>query len=328
MNSVALMCRAILWVLFALVLAPEPVSSQEFVPAPGPARVVTLEGHRERFDRAGEPATVRYIYIDVTSDDWNGDGVADHEPLAPKAIIVVFAGGDGTANLNPTGREFGTTTFPFGAFPRYAMAEAGFVVALVAPGLDFFDHQHDQVVVGNPSNPRYYLDSHWRGLRGHTLPGQPHADLWRADMEVIFSDLRERFPALPLWVLGHSNGTTNGISAAVSMVAGAEGLVLASPGVFVHPFNGISAADMSRVSVPVLVLSNRDDTCNRGASVDAYVARLRGAPEVEVVYFSGGEVRAPPPNDPCEVPQHYFGSLESEVIETLTAWVSARIGSR
>ncbi len=294
-----------------------------------PAHIVSLDGYRNRFDAPGQTATVRYLLIDVTSKDWDGDGRPDHDPLEPKAIIVVLPGGDGGPLMNPRGGEVGTRLFPDSTMTRYQLAAEGFVVALVGRASDFAAHNHPQVVAGPPSNPRFYYDSHRSGLVGHTLPGQVYAELYLQDLGAVFADLRARFRGLPLWVLGYSNGAVNAISAAIALDHPPDGLVLASPDVTTHPFNNIYLRRLERVNVPILVMRHQDDGCNRDRrlpnAIGSYAGAFPASPNVQTVLFSGGDPGAG--GDPCTAPgPHYFLGIEEKVVATLSRWIKDQVG--
>jgi len=286
-----------------------------------------LDGYRARFDAPDQKASVRYILIDPSTDDWDGNGVADHSALDPVGIIAVLPGGDGRLRLNDRPFETGSCCFPANADVRYELANQGFVVALIDAASDFVAHDHPDVVFSPPTNPRYYFDSHRAGLPGHTLPGQQYAEQYRQDLAVVFNDLRDRFPGLPLWVLGHSNGTVNAIAAAIALDNPPDGLVLAGPAVFIHPFDDIYLRDLKRVTEPVLVALHEDEGCNRAewppGAVDKYVAAFSASSNVQLMMFSGGEPLQG--RDPCTDPGlHYFLGIEFEVVHAVTSWIKGR----
>src|SRR5687767_2711027 len=139
-------------VLLATFLVSDDLVGQAMV------QVISIEGHRKRFDNPAQDAILRYFLIDVTKDDWDGDGTRDTEPRQPVAILALFVGGDGRLNLTPTTRGIG------GGFPTkaaYDFAAEGFIVAVVDAGSDFLAHNHP------PRTDQGF--PHQSGLYGHRL---------------------------------------------------------------------------------------------------------------------------------------------------------------
>ena len=79
-------------------------------------------------------------------------------------------------------------------------------MALVDAAWDFMAHNHDETRDVNG-----FL--HGSGLRGHRLPNTLYGGKYLQDLAAVMNDLRGRYPSLPLWAVGTSQGT---ISAAVA----------------------------------------------------------------------------------------------------------------
>lgn len=153
----SIFAASLLTVLTAVVATPNCVFSDSGV------RVVTIEGHRKRFDIPTEDAVQRYLLIDITNGDRDGDGVQDFQPLEPVAVLLLLTGGDGRLRLDPDRRE--DDSFGFPVHTRYHFAAEGFIVAAMDAASDFLVHNHASIV--DPPGSRFV---HGSGLDGHRLP--------------------------------------------------------------------------------------------------------------------------------------------------------------
>jgi hypothetical protein len=80
-------------------------------------------------------------------------------------------------------------------------------------------HNHDDTRDANGS-------VHGSGLRGHRLPGRLHGDKYLQDLAAVMNDLRGRYPNLPLWAVGTSQGTISAAVAAANVSPPPDGIVL------------------------------------------------------------------------------------------------------
>jgi hypothetical protein len=279
-------------------------------------RVVTIEGHRKRFDIPTEDATQRYLLIDVSNGDRDGDGVQDFEPLQPVAILLLLPGGEGRLRLNPTGRENGAPYFPI--HTRYHFAAEGFIVAAMDAASDFLDHDHGPVE--DPSGSNFI---HTSGLQGHRLPNRVHGDKHKQDLEAVINDLRDKYPFLPLWVLGTSRGTESAVVAATELSHPPDGIVLTSSVTGPSRRGDLSSTnvDLGLVTVPTLIVTNLDDQCAGTSSEGAKDLRERftASPRVQLLIFNGGRM---PLNEPCgALSPHTFFGIEEQVVDAITKWI-------
>lgn len=180
---------------------------------------------------------------------------------------------------------------------------------------DFLVHNHaTQVDLGFP---------HQSGLRGHRLPNRLHGDLYQQDLEAVIDDLRAKFPSLPLWAVGISRGTESAVAAATELENPPDGIVLASPIAGTSSLGDLSPTnvDLSKVTVPTLIVSNQDDQCPSTQTEDAKLLKKRftSSPRVQLLIFNGGST---PLNGPCDsLSEHTFFGIEQKVVEAVTKWI-------
>jgi pimeloyl-ACP methyl ester carboxylesterase len=121
----------------------------------------------------------------------------------------------------------------------------------------------------------------------------------------------------PIWLIGTSNGS---ISAAEGAAIGppVHGVVLTSS-VWQA---GMQQTPLARITVPVLVVHNRDDGC-RNAQYDGAspaMSQMQQTRVKELITVSGGSLRG----DPCEAlsPHGYLG-IEDQVSPQIITWIIA-----
>jgi len=277
--------------------------------AAGPViQVVEINGHRTRFDNA-DPAFVRYLLIDPSNADPAVDGF---EPLDPIAVLMLFTGGDGRLNLALGQLNTGSPNFLVRT--RYHFAAERYVVAVVDAASDFLAHNH-----ANTTDANGFL--HGSGLLGHRLPTRLHGDKHLQDLAAVMSDLRARYPALPLWAVGTSRGTVSAAVAVTSVVPPADGVVLTSSLTGPSSFEDLNGVNLESVAVPALIVSHRDDGCSVTKPEDsrALKHRFTASPKVRVLMFHGGST---PVSDPCDpLSPHGFFGIEQRVIEDIAKWI-------
>lgn len=272
-------------------------------------QVVEINGHRTRFDSPADLAFVRYLLIDPSNADPAVDGFP---PLDPIAVLILFTGGEGRLNLALGQLNTGSPNFLVRT--RYHFAAERYVVAVVDAASDFLAHDHPDTVDASG-----FL--HGSGLRGHRLPNRLHGDKHLQDLAAVMSDLRVRFPALPLWALGTSRGTVSAAVAVTAAVPAADGLVLTSSLTGPDAFEDLNGVSLESVGVPALIVSHKDDGCPVTKPEDSKMLkhRLTASPRVRVLLFHGGST---PVSDPCDpLSGHGFFGIEQRVIEAITKWI-------
>jgi len=295
-------------VLVAILVGGGPWAIHEAYCAGPVIQVVEITGYRTRFDNANA-ASVRYLLIDPSNADPTIDGFA---PIDPIAVLMLFIGGDGTLNLTLTQQNTGSTNFL--ARTRYHFAVEGYVVALVDAASDFLDHNHDDTRDANG-----FL--HGSGLRGHRLPNRLFGDKYLQDLAAVMNDLRGRYPNLPLWAVGTSQGTISAAVAAADVNPQPDGIVLTSSLTGPSALGDLQSVDLESITVPALIVTNQDDACTITKPEDSQSLMLRftASPRVRVRNFDGGST---PLSDPCEsLSGHGFFGIEQKVIEAVTRWI-------
>ena len=289
------------------LLAGHSTATQAQVPAPGPevVRAIELTLARARVPNSGTaPLRLRYILIDPGNADPVRDGFM---PLERVAVLVMFIGGDGamgftqgqlnTGSPNPVARN------------RYHFAAEGYVVAVVDAATDF-----------NASGI---------GLRNRRF-GPAHL----SDLGVLMADLRDKYPTLPIWAVGHSRGTLSaGVMATQSpvtpsgtVIAPADGLVLLSSltGNPATPSEDLSRLDLESVSAPALIVSHLGDSCAFTNPEDSRDLRKRfiASERSKFRAFEGGST---PITDPCDplAPHGFFG-IDQKLVDAVTKWIRRR----
>ena len=125
--------------------------------------------------------------------------------------------------------------------------------------------------------------------------------------------------AVPVWLLGTSNGSVSAANAAAHLPAGQIAGVVLTSSVWT---GGMNLATLGAIAVPVLIVHNRDDACRisgfggTAAALDA----LTKAPAKELLAVSGGRSVSPP----CKArsPHGYYG-IEDTVVPPVIAWIKA-----
>lgn len=277
--------------------------------AAGPVvQVVEISGYRDRFDVPGT-ASVRYLLIDPGNAVLATDGFA---PIEPKAVLMLFVGGEGRLNLALTQQNTGSTNFL--ARTRYHFAAEGYVVALVDAASDFLVHDHPPTTDANG-----FL--HGSGLSGHRLPDRLYGDSYLQDLAAVTDDLRVRYPSLPLWAVGTSRGTLSAAVAAANVSPPPDGVVLTSSLTGPSAMGALVGANVESIVVPVLIVTHRDDACSVTKPEDSKILKRRftASPRVQVHVFNGGSAPLSGPCDPLSA-HGYFG-VEQKVIDAITKWI-------
>jgi hypothetical protein len=290
------------------LLAGHSPATQAQAPAPGPevVRAIELNLTRARVPNGGTaPLRLRYILIDPGNADLQRDGFL---PLERVALLVLFIGGDGAMGF--TQGQLNTGSPNTVARNRYHFAAEGYVVALVDAATDF-----------NASGI---------GLRNRRF-GPAHM----SDLRVLMIDLRDKYPTLPIWAVGHSRGTLSaGVMATQSpvtptgtVIAPADGLVLLSSltGNPASPSEDLSRIDdLESIRVPTLIVSHLGDTCPFTNPEDSRDLRKRFTAS-ERSKFRGFEGGSTPLTDPCDplAPHGFFG-IDQKLVDAVTKWIRRR----
>jgi hypothetical protein len=213
---------------------------------------------------------------------------------APRAAVVLLAGGHGGLRLAPDGTmAWGRRNFLVRT--RALFAAEGLLAAVVdAPS----DRLHDPFLSG------------FRDRREHA-----------ADLGAVVGWLR-REAKVPVWLVGTSRGTQSAAFAAVSLAgtpASPDGVVLTSTILDDPHGTAVPDLDLGKLRVPVLLVHHVEDECRLcPPAFLRNVERKLGATRHETRMISGGITEG----DRCEALAHHgFNGNEAEVVRAIAAFV-------
>lgn len=218
-------------------------------------------------------------------------------PAAPRATVILFAGGHGGLNIFPNG------SFKWG--------EGNF---LVRSRQLFADHGVLTIVIDAPSDRQSYpFLAGFRQTPEHVTDIRAVIDWARGQANV------------PVWLVGTSRGTQSVafIATQIPPPEGPDGLVLTSTILRDDKGRPVPAMALERLQVPVLVVHHEQDGCNHCAYADLPLLMDKLAPisRKELATFSGGNTRG----DPCEAyAYHGFNGLEKTVVARIADWILAK----
>jgi len=206
----------------------------------------------------------------------------------PKAIAVLFAGGDGVVGLPA---DVHTTKLG-----------SNF---LVRTRLLFRDELVGAAVVDVPSDHPRGIDDLFRSSDEH-----------RRDVAAVVGDLRARFPGAKLFLVGTSRGTVSAAHLGQALGRAVDGIVLTSA-VFLRSREGpgLEGFDFRSVEAPLLFVHHRDDAC----PICPYPAAASLAARYPLVTVRGG---SPPRSGPCQaLSAHGYLGKEAETVRAIRSWM-------
>lgn len=140
-----------------------------------------------------------------------------------------------------------------------------------------------------------------------------HAD----DVRSVVADLRRRFGALPVMLVGTSRGTVSAAHAARALGSAVDGVVLTSS-VFQSTRGGVGLANVDLASLPprLLLVHHADDDC----IASPYAQARRAATGRTLLTVRGG---LPARSAPCEpfAPHGYYG-VEAQTVDAIVRWMN------
>jgi dienelactone hydrolase len=215
---------------------------------------------------------------------------------APRASVILFAGGNGALHLDADGRP-AALGGNFLVRNRARFAAHGLLVAVLdAPS----DHA---------------------GSLERFRTSAEHA----ADVRAVIAALRETAP-VPVWLVGTSMGTVSAANAAARLrEGGPDGLVLSSTVTRGSRQRGESVEDVrvKDIRIPTLLVHHRGDACPITRYGDAVhlLDDLGKTPRHELLTFEGG---SPPQSPPCEArAAHGYLGLDEQVVTAIADWIVA-----
>ena len=215
-------------------------------------------------------------------------------PPAPKATVILFAGGHGGLQIFPNGSvRWGDGNFLVRT--RQLFAQQDLAVAVVdAPS----DRQAAPFLSGFRQRPE-------------------HA----ADIKAVIAWARSQ-ANVPVWLVGTSRGTQSAAYVATQLAGadGPDGLVLTSTILADSRGRPVPAMPVENLRIPVLVVHHEQDGCDHCAidQIPTLMQKLDSLPKKQLVTFKGGVNRG----DACEAQSyHGFNGLENAVVSTITGWI-------
>jgi hypothetical protein len=215
------------------------------------------------------------------------------EGRQPEAIAVLYVGGGGQINLR---REEGRVMF--GARNFLPRSSAEFARNGLLP-----------VVMDAPSD-QTDLEG-YRTSREQTV-----------DARAVVAELKKRYPALPIYLVGTSRGTISVANLGRDLGDDVAGVVLTST-----MFGGsnprrqaqtLRGFDYARIKTRLLFVHHRDDGCEH----TPYSAAARVAQSFGLISVKGGK---PAESGACEpFSAHGFYGVEPQTVDAIAAWMLKR----
>src|SRR5918993_2346234 len=220
-------------------------------------------------------------------------------PKNLQAVALLFPGSGGLIQLRAENGK-----------PRFNQSNF-----LVRSRAEFIKRGVAAAIIDAPSDQQ----SGW-GMSDEFRLGDEHL----RDISVVTENLAQRFPAVPLFLIGTSRGTISAAALGSRLSERAAGAVLTAT-MFRHtpkkskePGEGLSKFDFAMVKMPLLLVHHVSDQCASTPYGDA--ARL--SEKFPLISVFGG---ATPQSGPCEpFSQHGFLGKESETVEQIVNWMMKR----
>jgi alpha/beta superfamily hydrolase len=217
-------------------------------------------------------------------------------PPAPKAAVILFAGGHGGLQISSTGTiKWGDGNFVIRT--RQQFADQGlFVVVIDAPS----DRQAAPYLGGYRQTPSHL-----------------------EDVKAAIAWVRER-AKVPVWLIGTSRGTQSVAFIATELTdsEGPDGIVLTSTILTDDTGRAVPKMPLDKIKIPVLVVHHEQDGCKHCAfgNIPSLMDGLSASRKKELIPAKGGQSRG----DPCE-PQAYhgFNGIERDVVAQTVTWILA-----
>lgn len=218
-------------------------------------------------------------------------------PAAPRAAVILLAGGHG-----------GVQIFPGGSLGRLG---GNF---LLRSRDRFAAHDLFTVVVDAPSDR----------VRSGFLAGFRHTDEHAKDLAAVITWVRSQ-SQLPVWLVGTSRGTESAAAAGLKLqgMPGLQGVVLTST-ILVDPgTKAVPGLPLDQLRLPVLVVHHERDMCRvtRFADLQRLTDALAQQTPHRVLVVRGGVSEG----SDCEgLSHHGFNGIEEEVVGQIAKWVLDR----
>jgi hypothetical protein len=213
------------------------------------------------------------------------------EGRKPEAVALLYVGAGGRINLRT---EEGQVKFSARNF-------------LPRSGGDFVRNGVLPVVMDAPSD-QVDLTEGYRSSAEQAI-----------DARAVVTELKKRYPALPIYLVGTSRGTISAAYIGRDLGDEVAGVVLSStmfgssnPRRQAPTLRGF---DYARIKAPLLFVHHRDDACEH----TPYVSAAKLAPRYALVSVKGGKPAESPACEPLSA--HGFYGVEAPAVDAICAWM-------
>ena len=219
-----------------------------------------------------------------------------HQTATPKAVAVLFPGGEGLLKLRMEGDRVKS-----GAVKNFLVRTRGLLR----------DADVAVAIVDSPSDrQRTGMDDGFRSGRAHV-----------EDIAAVVKDLKQRFPQAKIFLIGTSRGTLSVAYLGRALATTVDGVVLTST-VFYGGSRlgsiGLAGFDFAAIKAPLLFVHHLHDAC-RACPYGPAESLGRTYPLITV---KGGK---PAESDPCEpLAAHGYYGKEAETVKAMKDWMLGR----
>ena len=214
--------------------------------------------------------------------------------VAPKAVAVMFPGGQGQVRL------------PADISQLQLGARGNF---LVRTREMFRDQELVVAIIDAPS------DRQQAGMDDGFRAGREHSD----DVAAAVKDLRGRFPSAKVFLVGTSRGTLSAAHAGRALSSAVDGVVLTSTVLFSGRRGmSLSGFDFGAIKAPLLFVHHAQDACR----VCPYSAAENLGRTYPLITVRGGK---PAESEECEpLSAHGYYGKEAETVGAIKNWILGR----
>jgi hypothetical protein len=216
--------------------------------------------------------------------------IANMGAVKPEAAALLFIGGGGNIRLR---MEDGQPKFGARNFLPRSRGE------LIRNGIL-------PVIMDNPSDQQ-----EGAGMSDAFRAGEAHA----TDVGAVVAEVRRRYPALPVFLVGTSRSTISMAHLAKRMGDDVAGIVLSSSMWRLRRGPALAAFDWSEAKAPLLFVHHREDGCE--STSFAHIPSAVSA--YPLIAVRGGKSPESGPCDPL-APHGFFGK-EAETVDAIAAWM-------
>jgi pimeloyl-ACP methyl ester carboxylesterase len=221
--------------------------------------------------------------------------------VPPAAAVILLSGGEGLLKMQEDQPANPRRGGNFLVRSRGILADRGLLVA----------------TVNAPSDLPAGMSSEFRLSADHAT------DLGRV------ADWLRQQAGLPVWLAGTSMGTLSAAGAGIRLGSRIDGVVLASTITRTNPrwtipYRGVLGLDLETLTVPLLVVGHRSDSCwvTPADDIPDLMEKATASPRKEARVVSGG---SPLESAVCEARSpHGFVGLEDEVVAIIAGFILAR----